>query len=117
MGWTFPWASSANTDFNSDYAVSFTESQQRAGIEYNYRREQEYSPESAARSGAFQWREGQEAGAGAEQTLAAMSGTDVPTYHRDRPGMSAFVLEDGIVYHTYSAYARASMRFGVCIRG
>jgi predicted dithiol-disulfide oxidoreductase (DUF899 family) len=106
MGWTFPWASSANTDFNSDYAVSFTESQQRAGIEYNYRREQAYSPESAARSGAFQWREGQEAGAGAEQTLAAMSGTDVPTYHRDRPGMSAFALENGIVYHTYSAYAR-----------
>lgn len=106
MGWTFPWASSANTDFNSDYAVSFTESQQRAGIEYNFKREQAYSPESAARSGAFQWREGQEAGAGAEQTLAAMSGTDVPTYHRDRPGMSAFALEDGIVYHTYSAYAR-----------
>jgi predicted dithiol-disulfide oxidoreductase (DUF899 family) len=106
MGWTFPWASSANTDFNTDYAVSFTESQQRAGIEYNFKREQAYSPESAARSGAFQWREGQEAGAGAEQTLAAMSGTNVPTYHRDRPGMSAFALEDGIVYHTYSAYAR-----------
>jgi predicted dithiol-disulfide oxidoreductase (DUF899 family) len=29
-----------------------------------------------------------------------------PTYHRDRPGMSAFVLEDGVVYHTYSTYAR-----------
>ena len=35
-----------------------------------------------------------------------MSGTDVPTYARDRPGMSAFVLEDGVVYHTYSTYAR-----------
>jgi len=32
--------------------------------------------------------------------------TDVATYTRERPGMSAFVLEDGLVYHTYSAYAR-----------
>ena len=38
--------------------------------------------------------------------FAAMCGTDAPTYSRDRPGMSAFVREDGIVYHTYSAYAR-----------
>ena len=35
-----------------------------------------------------------------------MTGTDVATYTRERPGMSAFVLEDGVVYHTYSAYAR-----------
>ena len=35
-----------------------------------------------------------------------MCGTDAATYTRDRPGMSAFVLEDGAVYHTYSAYAR-----------
>ena len=38
--------------------------------------------------------------------FAATCGTDAPTYTRDRPGMSAFVLEDGVVYHTYSAYAR-----------
>jgi predicted dithiol-disulfide oxidoreductase (DUF899 family) len=35
-----------------------------------------------------------------------MTGTDVPTYTREAPGMSAFALEDGVVYHTYSAYAR-----------
>jgi predicted dithiol-disulfide oxidoreductase (DUF899 family) len=35
-----------------------------------------------------------------------MTGTDVATYTRERPGMSAFALEDGVVYHTYSAYAR-----------
>jgi predicted dithiol-disulfide oxidoreductase (DUF899 family) len=35
-----------------------------------------------------------------------MSGTDLATYTRERPGMSAFVLEDGVIYHTYSAYAR-----------
>src|SRR3982074_1445145 len=39
MGWTFPWASSAETDFNFDFDVSFTEEQQQKGIEYNYRRE------------------------------------------------------------------------------
>ena len=35
-----------------------------------------------------------------------MTGTDLATYARERPGMSAFVLEDGVVYHTYSAYSR-----------
>ncbi len=35
-----------------------------------------------------------------------MTGTDKATYTRERPGMSAFALEDGVVYHTYSAYAR-----------
>jgi predicted dithiol-disulfide oxidoreductase (DUF899 family) len=39
-------------------------------------------------------------------TFAAMSGTDTATYARERPGISAFVLEDGVVYHTYSAYSR-----------
>jgi predicted dithiol-disulfide oxidoreductase (DUF899 family) len=38
--------------------------------------------------------------------FAAMCGTDAPTYTRERPGRSAFVLEDGVVYHTYSTYAR-----------
>jgi predicted dithiol-disulfide oxidoreductase (DUF899 family) len=97
MGWTFPWASSAGGEFNFDFNVSFTEEQQReGGLEYNYRRET-----------VFHWRPGQEGGgAQAEATFAAMCGTDAPTYHRERPGMSAFVLEDGILYHTYSTYAR-----------
>jgi predicted dithiol-disulfide oxidoreductase (DUF899 family) len=38
--------------------------------------------------------------------IAAMAGTDTATYTREAPGMSAFALEDGVVYHTYSAYAR-----------
>jgi predicted dithiol-disulfide oxidoreductase (DUF899 family) len=37
---------------------------------------------------------------------AAMGGTDLTTYLRERPGMSAFVLEDGDIYHTYSTYSR-----------
>jgi predicted dithiol-disulfide oxidoreductase (DUF899 family) len=101
MGWTFPWASSFGGDFNFDFNVSFTEEEQRKGlVEYNFRRE-------PPTSDAFQWRAGQEGGGdAAEAQFATMSGTDVPTYHRERPGMSAFALEDGVVYHAYSAYAR-----------
>ncbi|MFC4764845.1 DUF899 domain-containing protein [Dyella koreensis] len=93
MGWTFPWASSTDSDFNFDFDVSFTEEQQRKGlIEYNYERgghamDEAEAPEPVVR-------------------LAATCGTDVATYARDRPGMSAFVLKDGVVYHTYSTYAR-----------
>jgi predicted dithiol-disulfide oxidoreductase (DUF899 family) len=100
MGWTFPWASSEGSDFNSDFNVWFTAEQQRQGVEYNYRRE-------PATSDVFQWREGQEGGGdSAEAKLAATCGIDAPTYHRDRPGMSAFAHKDGVVYHTYSTYAR-----------
>jgi predicted dithiol-disulfide oxidoreductase (DUF899 family) len=35
-----------------------------------------------------------------------MCGVDTATYVRERPGVSAFVLEDRVVYHTYSTYAR-----------
>ena len=91
MGWTFPWASSHDTDFNADFNAYFTEQQQRDGIEYNYRREK-------------QWLSlGSDAPV---STSAAMTGTDNATYTRERPGISAFALEDGVVYHTYSAYAR-----------
>jgi predicted dithiol-disulfide oxidoreductase (DUF899 family) len=97
MGWSFPWASSQTNDFNFDFNVWFTEEQQRTNkIDYNYKREKE-----------FVWRPDQEGGGkDAEASFASMCGTDTPTYHRDRPGMSTFVLEDGIVYHTYSSYAR-----------
>jgi predicted dithiol-disulfide oxidoreductase (DUF899 family) len=97
MGWTFPWASSSGSDFNADFNVWFTEEQQReGGIEYNYRRET-----------SFEWRAGQEGGGeGAEAQFATTCGTDVATYQRERPGMSAIALEDGVVYHTYSTYAR-----------
>jgi predicted dithiol-disulfide oxidoreductase (DUF899 family) len=98
MGWTFPWASSLGTDFNFDFSIAFTEEQQRGGeIEYNYRREVG-APLVGESTGS--WQEGPVA------ENAAMTGTDVATYTRERPGMSAFVLEDGVVYHTYSTYAR-----------
>jgi predicted dithiol-disulfide oxidoreductase (DUF899 family) len=93
MGWTFPWASARDSDFTADFNVSFTEAQQREGqVEYNYQRgghamDAAQIPEPVAR-------------------FAATCGTDAPTYSRDRPGLSAFVLEEGVVYHTYSTYAR-----------
>jgi len=91
MGWTFPWASSGGTDFNSDFAVRLTEEeQQKGGAEYNYRREGPW----------------QSHGEGDVARMAAMTGTDPATYLRERPGVSAFALEDGAVYHAYSAYSR-----------
>ncbi len=106
MGWTFPWASSAGNDFNSDFNVSFTEAEMRAGVEYNFRREEGYAKDTATESGAFQWRVGQDAGKHAEAYFAEMCGVNVPTYHGERPGMSAFALEDGAVYHAYSTFGR-----------
>ncbi len=91
MGWTFPWASSFNTDFNADFSVGFTEAQQREGIDYNYHRE-----------GAWTLR----GDVGDVAKFATMTGTDVATYIRERPGMSAFVREDDAIYHAYSTYAR-----------
>ncbi|MFL5038991.1 MAG: DUF899 family protein, partial [Xanthobacteraceae bacterium] len=44
--------------------------------------------------------------AGPVADFAATTGTDAATYSRDRPGLSAFTLEDGVVYHAYSTYAR-----------
>jgi len=96
MGWTFPWASSFVSDFNFDFNVSFTEEDQRAGLEYNYRR---LAPKAAS-APVTQVAEGPVA------EMAAGVGTDVATYTRERPGMSTFVLEDGVVYHAYSTYSR-----------
>ena len=98
-----PRASSQGSDFNFDFNVWFTEEQQReGGIEYNSEREK-VTGDSLAGKTARKWRSGDDQGPATE--IAAMAGTDVLTYTRERPGMSAFVLEDGIVYHTYSTYA------------
>ena len=99
MGWTFPWASSQGSDFNLDFHAGFTEEQQRSGnLEYNYR------PGNLASRASENGATDAAPPAGAE--FAAMSGVDWATYTREAPGMSAFALEDGVVYHTYSAYER-----------
>jgi predicted dithiol-disulfide oxidoreductase (DUF899 family) len=100
MGWTFPWASSLGGDFNFDFNTSLTEQQQHEGtVEYNYRREAAWTLRGIGDSLT-------KGGEGPVAEIAAMTGTDVATYTRERPGMSAFVLEDGVVYHSYSTYAR-----------
>jgi predicted dithiol-disulfide oxidoreductase (DUF899 family) len=94
MGWTFPWASSHDSDFNYDLNTSITEAEQRSGsVTYNYRENStawldEVSPQSTVAQ------------------FAAMAGTDAAGFVREQPGMSAFALKDGVVHHTYSAYAR-----------
>jgi predicted dithiol-disulfide oxidoreductase (DUF899 family) len=93
MGWSFPWASSHGSDFNFDFNVSVTEEQQREGnVEYNYRPVDTKPILESPSAGLTEF--------------AAMTGTDPATYTREAPGMSAFALEDGVVYHTYSAFAR-----------
>ncbi len=52
MGWTFPWYSSAPSDFNFDFGVSFTPEQQAAGGEYNFAH-QDHLPEEAPGLSAF----------------------------------------------------------------
>ncbi|MGH7214654.1 MAG: DUF899 domain-containing protein [Tepidisphaeraceae bacterium] len=100
MGWTFPWASSHGSDFNFDLGVGITEDQQREGdVEYNYQREEApKSPDEASIPSR--------SAPDGDALFASMTGTDKATYTRERPGMSTFVLEDGVVYHAYSAYAR-----------
>jgi predicted dithiol-disulfide oxidoreductase (DUF899 family) len=92
MGWSFPWASSFDSDFNYDFGVSITEEQQRDGVvEYNF--------------AAVDQRPRLDPN-GPVAEFAKIVGTDVATFLREAPGMSAFALEDGAVFHTYSAYAR-----------
>jgi predicted dithiol-disulfide oxidoreductase (DUF899 family) len=94
MGWSFSWASSFDSDFNYDFQAAHTEEQQQSGVvEYNFRAMDVRSSLEAGKEGPLaEW--------------AASTGTDWATYTREAPGMSAFALEDGVVYHTYSAYAR-----------
>src|SRR5260370_28547753 len=80
MGWTFPWASSVGGDFNFDFNVSFTEEQQRQGIEYNYRREAARQSRAKGPVAEIPSRSTPDG----PTTFAAMSGTDVATYTRER---------------------------------
>ena len=90
MGWSFPWASSSGSDFNYDYQAAVTTEQWQSGaVEYNFR-QTDFRQDSS----------------GLDEFASSIVGTDWETYRREGPGVSAFALEDGAVYHTYSAYAR-----------
>ncbi|HWU58993.1 MAG TPA: DUF899 domain-containing protein [Microbacteriaceae bacterium] len=78
MGWSFPWASSYGSEFNVDFNVTLVEQQ----------------PAQSEPPNEF------------VASLADASGTDAHTFTQEGPGMSAFVLDDGVVYHTYSTYRR-----------
>jgi predicted dithiol-disulfide oxidoreductase (DUF899 family) len=93
MGWSFPWASSFGSDFNYDFQAAVTKDQWLSGaVEYNFR-EMDLRPPAGEEGSRNAWSE-------------SIVGTDWAAYRREGPGTSAFALEDGVVYHTYSAYAR-----------
>jgi predicted dithiol-disulfide oxidoreductase (DUF899 family) len=83
MGWSFPWVSSAESDFNVDLGFSSNEEQTREWVAPML----EQLLPIAGRN-------------------ASESGTDVVGYLTQSQGFSAFVLDDGAVYHTYSTGAR-----------
>jgi predicted dithiol-disulfide oxidoreductase (DUF899 family) len=94
MGWSFPWASSSGSDFNHDFQAAVTREEWQSGTgEYNFRTE-DLRPSAGQDS------------SGLDEFASGIVGTDWATYRREGPGVSAFALEDGAVYHTYSAYAR-----------
>jgi predicted dithiol-disulfide oxidoreductase (DUF899 family) len=93
MGWSFPWVSSFGSDFNYDFHTTHTAEEWQSGaVEYNFRTADFRAAEGAENPFI--------------DAITASVGTDWPTYRTEGPGMSAFVLDNGVVYHTYSAYER-----------
>src|SRR5262245_58763577 len=91
MGWSFPWVSSAPSDFNVDLGFSRTQEQSREAV----------APmlENGGRD-AFT-----AAGGGLPPIVAQnahSTGTDIIGYLTESPGFSTFVRDDGAVYHAYS---------------
>jgi hypothetical protein len=84
MGWSFPWISTANSEFNVDLGYSSSEQQTRAWLTPQV---EAGMPPIAARN-------------------ARETGTDVVGYLTESFGFSAFVLDDGTIYHTYSTAGR-----------
>lgn len=82
MGWSLPWASAANSDFNYDLGASHTEEQVRS-----WDLDEGGLPPVVARN-------------------AAATGTSIPGYLSESPAMSAFQLQDGAVYQTYATAGR-----------
>jgi len=81
MGWSFRWVSSGRTDFNYDYAVSLR------GVPAGT--SQRDMPRGVAR-----------------QANGARYNFTKDPFAPEMPGLSAFALDDRVVYHTYSCYAR-----------
>ncbi len=84
-GWTIPWYSSFNSDFNYDYHVTIDPAV--APVEYNFRDAAEL-----AASGMGWMLEGE--------------------HPMEQPGMSFFLREGDDVFHTYSTFARGTEQLG-----
>jgi predicted dithiol-disulfide oxidoreductase (DUF899 family) len=94
MGWSFPWASSFDSDFNADFHVAHSKEEWDSGaVEYNFRAN-DYRPATSQDTQRL------------NEVASSNVGTDWETFRREGPGLSAFTLNDGVIYHTYSAYAR-----------
>jgi predicted dithiol-disulfide oxidoreductase (DUF899 family) len=89
MGWSFPWASSLGGDFNFDFGVAYTDGEMASGPQHNLHVNWDHADTPADQFPAH---------------AAVPDPNEMPP--KDAVGMSAFALEDGVVYHTYSAYAR-----------
>jgi predicted dithiol-disulfide oxidoreductase (DUF899 family) len=83
MGWSMPWVSSADSDFNFDFGVSYPR---------ELVREQLGPALDDPASGLPQ--------------MAAATGTGVAGYASEGFGSNAFALDAGVVYHTYSTQGR-----------
>jgi predicted dithiol-disulfide oxidoreductase (DUF899 family) len=82
MGWSIPWASSANSDFSFDVGASNHVEQVREQMP-----PEDQLPPIAAHN-------------------AAASGANLPEYMAELPAASAFALADGVVYQTYATTLR-----------
>jgi predicted dithiol-disulfide oxidoreductase (DUF899 family) len=93
MGWNFPWASSYGSDFNFDFGVAHTAEEWAAGaVAYNFA-EADLRPAAGEENSS-------------DTFSQSIVGTDWQTFRREGPGMSAFAVQDGTLYHTYSTYGR-----------
>lgn len=78
MGWSVPWVSSEGSDFNVDFGVAYSQEQIDRGATAHNMHDLWELPE-------------------ADRPFRPVA---------DLPGISAFALHEGLVHHTYSAYAR-----------
>jgi predicted dithiol-disulfide oxidoreductase (DUF899 family) len=83
MGWTFPWYSSAGSDFNYDFHA--TADERVRPVLLNYRTVEELTETG------FEWS---------------------PARRGDYPGLSTFLRVDDDVFHTYSTFARGLEQIG-----
>ena len=88
MGWRFPYVSSLGSDFNFDFGVAYTDQEMASGPKHNMHVDWDHAETPADEFPAYE---------------GVPSASEPP---KDAVGMSAFALDDGVVYHTYSAYAR-----------